>query len=356
MRSRLGFRKVDRQNVFRRYRPPHPDIALQIGATSDTMLVTDEAPVIRTQDAQQGEVVTSTFIRNLPQLQRDPLRLLTIAGNVQGSGDRAQPGSDTRINGGRTVGVEYLVDGITAGTGLGHEVIRNTPTMEMVAEFKVISNGISAEYGRLSGGAVELITRSGTNSLHGELFDYFQNDLLNASSWAQNAQGGTKIKFRQNIFGGWLGGPVRVPKLYNGTNRTFFTFNYQGTRRSEAGALVTLSVPTELERRGDFSQTCSTESHLLCMTRTALWFTTRPRTATPVPSCWGMANASLIIASIRLVKLFRAGTAAKPIPTPRDQHRKLCRSPLLQELGRPVGIPLDHQFDSHRSFARFLSG
>lgn len=231
------------------------DLALSVGGTTDTITVTSEAPILRTEDAQQGEVVTTTFIRNLPQLQRDPLRLLTLAGNIQGDGSRAQPGSDTRINGGRTIGVEYIIDGITAGTGLEHNVVQSTPTMEMVAEFKVITNGISAEYGRASGGFVELVTRGGTNALHGEVFDYMQNDVFNANAWAQNAQGGSKVKFKQNIFGGWLGGPVVLPKIYNGRDRTFFTFNYQGERRRQAGSLVTLSVPTELERQGDFSQT-----------------------------------------------------------------------------------------------------
>src|SRR5438093_3453262 len=131
------------------------DLTLELGEVTETVTVEAEAPLLRTQDAQTGEVINKAMIRNLPQLNRDPLQLLTLAGNVQGGGGRAQPGSDTRINGGRTVALEYIVDGITAGTGLGHNVVSTTPTMETIAEFKVITNGISAEYGRLSGGAVE---------------------------------------------------------------------------------------------------------------------------------------------------------------------------------------------------------
>ena len=217
--------------------------------------MTGEAPLIRTTDAQTGEVINNTVISNIPQLQRDPLRLLVLSGNVQGGGTRAEPGSDTRINGGRTVGVEYKVDGVTAGTGLGHKVVDTTPSMETVAEFKVITNGISAEYGRLSGGAVEVITKSGTNAFHGQLFEYFQNDHLNANSWSQNALGGAKPKFSQNIYGGTIGGPVRIPKVYNGANRTFFFFNYEGMKRRQAGSLQVASVPTEKERQGDFSAT-----------------------------------------------------------------------------------------------------
>jgi hypothetical protein len=158
------------------------DLSLQVGALSESVTVTGEATALRTQDAQQGEVVSRELIKDLPQLQRDPLRLLTVAGNIQGDGNRAEPGNDTRINGGRTIGVDYIIDGISAGTGLGHNVVRTTPTMETVGEFKVITNGISAEYGRLSGGAVELVTRGGGNEFHGEGFEYLQNSVLNANT------------------------------------------------------------------------------------------------------------------------------------------------------------------------------
>lgn len=251
-----GFKKLDRKGIALRVSDNLTlDLVLEVGALNETVTVTGEAPLLRTADAQSGEVITNTMISNIPQLSRDPLRLLVLAGNVQGSGSRAEPGSDTRINGGRTVGLEYRVDGVTAGTGMGHKVVDTTPSMETVAEFKVITNGISAEYGRLSGGAVEVVTKSGSNAWHGQLFEYFQNDHLNANSWQQNALGGKKVKFSQNIYGGTIGGPVSIPKVYQGQNKTFFFFNYEGMRRRQAGSLQQTSVPTELERKGDFSQT-----------------------------------------------------------------------------------------------------
>lgn len=251
-----GFKKLDRNGIEIRVSDSLTlDLVLEVGALSETVTVTGEAPLLRTSDAQTGEVITNTMISNIPQLERDPMRLLVLSGNVQGGGTRAEPGSDTRINGGRTVGLEYRVDGVTAGTGMAHKVVDTVPSMETVAEFKVITNGISAEYGRLSGGAVEVVTKSGSNAFHGQLFEYFQNDHLNANSWQQNALGGKKTKFAQNIYGGTLGGPVSIPKVYNGENRTFFFFNYEGKRLRRAGSLQQTSVPTELERKGDFSQT-----------------------------------------------------------------------------------------------------
>lgn len=123
-----GFKRLERKDIRVQVADRVTlDLTLEVGAPAETITVTAEATALRTQDAQTGEVVSRSLIRDLPQLQRDPLRLLTIAGNLQGDGSRAEPGSDTRINGGRTIGVEYIIDGVSAGTGLGHNVVRTTP-------------------------------------------------------------------------------------------------------------------------------------------------------------------------------------------------------------------------------------
>src|SRR5262249_52798441 len=156
-----------------------------------------------------------------------------------------------------------FVDGIAASTGRSHDVPFNlTPTMDAVAEFKVISNGISAEYGRFSGGVVEIVSKSGTNNFHGQAFLYNQQPGLNANSWNNNRLGAGKLEYRQNQFGGALGGPIYLPRfgqagpgLWSGKNRTFFFFNYEGFRRKTAGQGREASVPTMAERNGDFSNT-----------------------------------------------------------------------------------------------------
>jgi Carboxypeptidase regulatory-like domain/TonB-dependent Receptor Plug Domain len=241
------------------------DVQLEVGQLGETVTVTtDNSPLLRTADAQQGEVINSTQIMNLPQSNnRDPLELLQLAGNIQGGGGRAGNGSDLRINGGRTQGIQYFVDGIAASTGRSHDVPFNmTPTMDAVAEFKVISNGISAEYGRFSGGVVEIASKYGTNDFHGQVFLYNQQPGLNANSWNNNRLGAGKLEYRQNQFGGALGGPIYLPRigkggpgLWSGKNRTFFFFNYEGFRRKTAGQAREASVPTLAERNGDFSNT-----------------------------------------------------------------------------------------------------
>ena len=240
------------------------NISLVLGQATEVVSVTGEAPLLRTQDAQSGEVVDNNFIMNLPQLQRDPLQLLTVSGNVQGSGARANGGrgsactsgsceDDTRINGGRTSGIDYLVDGNSQTSGISHTATTVTPGMEDVGEMKVITNGMSAEYGRASGGLVELVTKNGSNELHGQLFEYFQNNNLNASSWLQNSLGQKPSIYRNNDFGFALGGPVFIPKVYHGKNKTFFFANYEGVRYSTGGVGKLNDAATAGMRAGDFS-------------------------------------------------------------------------------------------------------
>ena len=126
--------------------------------------------------------------------------------------------------------------------------------MEAVSEFKVITNGMSAEYGRLSGGAVTMVTRSGTNDLHGSAYEFFQNQVLNANDWNSNRYNEPKGAFHNNIYGFAVGGPIYIPKLYNGRNKTFFFLNYEGTKFNSGSNAVTMGVPTDLEKQGDFSQ------------------------------------------------------------------------------------------------------
>jgi hypothetical protein len=234
------------------------DVQLELGATAESVVVTGEASRLRTEDAQSGEVVSNTFIASLPQLNRNPFDLLRLSGNVQGSettGVQANEKSEIRINGGRTSSVEYFVDGAVVTTGRAHNLSNQTPSMDGVLEFKVVTNGVSAERGRISGGYVELVTKSGTNSFHGSAYEYMFNDMFNANAWDQNALGNRKVHFRQNNFGFTLGGPVMIPKLLNGRNKTFFFVDNEYKRRKQGGALVTRSIPTEAEQNGDFTNT-----------------------------------------------------------------------------------------------------
>ncbi len=219
------------------------DLTLEIGSISESISVTGEAPLMRTQDAQVGDIIDSLMIENVPQLDRNPLELLRLTGDMSGSAKFGNQ-NDTRINGGRASGLDVLVDGNTILAGKSHAVTDSAPpSMEQVAEFKVITNGIPAEYGRVSGGLLELATKSGTNQLHGQLFEYFRNQLFNANTWEQNwssydpahpNQKAKRMQFHQNDYGGNVGGPVVLPKIYSGKNRTFFFVNWEGQNYRQA--------------------------------------------------------------------------------------------------------------------------
>ena len=267
--SAKGFKKVVRASVLVEVEDHLGlDFKLEIGNIAEVMTVTAEAPLLRTEDAQTGEVVNNRMIETLPQIGsggrtgRDPLDLMTLSGEVRSdlnSSNRAgydfqnNNTPDVTINGGRTSGIDYLVDGIPATMGRSHSVTPDTPSTEDVAEFKVITNGISAEYGRISGGVVSMVTSSGTNAFHGQLFEYTQSDVFNSNSWANGDAHVKKPKFHQNDFGLAIGGPVRLPHLYDGKDKTFFFANFEGFRVSNAGSVQYGSVPTAQERTGDLS-------------------------------------------------------------------------------------------------------
>ena len=228
---------------------------LRVGSLSQSVQVTAEAPVLRTGDPQEGLVIDNRRIMELPQYSRDPLAFAQLAPNVNGSGNEATYGGDFRVNGGRTNEAEYYLDGQAITTGYFHNIPASKPSKEALGEFKVVTNGLSAEYGRLSGGAVVLSTRGGTNQFHGEAYEFFKNDVLNANDWNSNRLGVKKGVFHDNVFGFTFGGPIAIPKVYNGKDKTFFFVNYEGTRHVSGSNSYLMSVPTDLEKAGDFSQT-----------------------------------------------------------------------------------------------------
>ncbi len=200
------------------------DLTMEVGAQSERISVTAEVPLLRTEDAQTGQVIDNRRIQELPQYNRNALAFATLTANVNGASDQMGRSSDFRINGGRTAAAEYYIDGLAVSTGYFHDIPPSVPSMEAVGEFKVITNGLSAEYGRLSGGAVTLVTRSGTNEYHGSGYEYFKNDKLNANDWNSNKYGRAKGVFHENVFGGSIGGPIRDSQSLQRSGQDIFLF------------------------------------------------------------------------------------------------------------------------------------
>ena len=224
------------------------DIALQLGGSTDVVEVTGAPPVIDTSSTQLGAVVNERSSTQLPLNQRDVYQLLQLQPGVQSQlGNDLFYGSDragvVTVNGGRGRSNNYSVNG-----GNGNDLFANLPAVEpspdSIEEFKVISNAFDAEYGRNSGAVVNVVTKSGTNEIHGGFYEFFRNDHLNTHPFSFTPA--PKPAFKQNQFGGTLGGPIKKDK-------TFFHVSYEGRRIVQGIVSQPVTVPTGTELGGDFS-------------------------------------------------------------------------------------------------------
>jgi hypothetical protein len=236
------------------------DIRLRIGALSQTVTVEDSAAQVETVNPTVGGTVTGPTIQNLPLNGRDTLDLaLTEPGvtpalpSVYGA---TVPTGKASVAGGRDNSVTYLLNGGN-NTSVSYGIPVVDPNPDMVEEFRVLENNYTAEYGRSGGGVVTVVTKSGTNQLHGSVYDYLRNDAFNANNFFNNSAGLPRPVLKRNQFGGTIGGPITIPHLLDGKDRFFFFFGYQGQRQNSitVGNAITTYTPAELT--GDFSHSVS---------------------------------------------------------------------------------------------------
>ena len=217
------------------------DVSLQVGSTSQVVEVQGDVTQVDTVSATLGKVETTQRIQDLPLAARDTMQLgLLQAGTFAPDQDDGS-GNPFSVSGQRSESQTFLIDGADNNDFLGNNMVVD-PNPDAVAEFKILTNNYEAEYGRTSGGIVNQVIKSGTNSIHGDLFDYFRNTALDASDYFL----GQAPIFRYNMFGGTIGFPIRK-------DRMFFFASYQGARRGEGQNPGVLAVLTPAERTGDFS-------------------------------------------------------------------------------------------------------
>jgi hypothetical protein len=240
------------------------DFSLKIGAATETVQVTAEAPLVDSTTAAMGQVVSGESIVNLPLNQRNTYSLVFLTPGVQGDVSFTYNNMNFSVNGGRPGTTDILVDGIPLSPGLANpnQGIAVFPSVESVEEFKVQTNSYSAEFGRSGSGIINLIYKSGTNNLHGSLFEFLRNSDLDANNYFSNLAGVGLPNFKRNQFGASAGGPVALPRLYNGRNKTFFFVAYEGLRQGSATTMTT-TVPTAAQRAGDFSKTLNAAGQLV---------------------------------------------------------------------------------------------
>jgi hypothetical protein len=245
--TQQGFKRYERKGVtIDLNQVANLDIPLTVGGSTETVEVTGSGPIVDTTSTQLGAVVNERDATQLPLNQRDVYQLLQLQPGVQSQlGNDLFYGSDkagvVTVNGGRGRSNNYSVNG-----GDGNDLFANLPAIQpspdSISEFRVITNSFDAEYGRNSGAVVNVVTKSGTNELHGSAFEFFRNKVLNAKGFYDPV----KPDFQQNQFGGTLGGPIKKDK-------TFIFGSYEGRRIKQGISSNPVPLPTSANLAGDFS-------------------------------------------------------------------------------------------------------
>jgi len=257
-----GFRRFERKDVtLTTGQVLELGVRLELGAVTETVSVTGETTLIETRSSDVTHLIESKNIENLPLGNRRALNVINLAGAavfVNYPNTPGNPNPNFSLAGGRVQSQMFWIDG---GAGqnmrMGAGQINLDPPVETVSEIKVLSNSNAAEYGGSAGGIIVATTKSGTNRYHGSVYEYDRNDLFDAPGFFATIRDGAKVKpvLRYNVFGGTVGGPIIRDK-------TFFFFAYEG-QRLRTGGVDTLTVPTALQRAGDFSQTFNAQGALI---------------------------------------------------------------------------------------------
>lgn len=230
------------------------DVRMEVGGLTETVTVSAEAAQLQTDTTQVGSVITSQTIVNTPLITRNPIALTLLAPGVTtpnpsgfNNGQRTTGGGRPYVNGNREEGNNFLLDGVD-NNQTSDNLSSYQPNLDAIAEFKMITNNASAEFGNFQGGIINVVLKSGTNQYHGNVFEYFRNDKLNANNWARNWTVGQNFRspIRWNQFGGTIGGPIFKDKL-------FFFADYQAIRRATPPSVSATTIMPMAWRKGDFS-------------------------------------------------------------------------------------------------------
>jgi len=288
------------------------DVALQIGQVSQTVEVTSAAPLLKTEATQVDTIIDAATNDALPLATRNYVELTLLApGSVHpdpssfNNGDNVNSGARPFINGNREQANNFMLDGLD-NNEVSDNLLGYTPSPDAIQEFNLITNNASAEFGNFMGGIVSVTLKSGTNSFHGDAWEFFRNDKLNANQWENKINPSGEIArapLRWNMFGGTLGGPVLKNKL-------FFFVDYQGQRFDHPPAGQFISVFTPAEQGGNFGALCTNgfDAGGLCKDRAG-------SSTTPAKYVCGVAdNTNGCVVANQLYNPCAAGTGVSGTP------------------------------------------
>ncbi len=312
------------------------DVRLQVGAVSEAVEVQGSAGLLEVSEASLSQVIDQRRVLDLPLNGRNFMQLVGLssgvitAGRASATQRQANYGPAFSIGGQRDNTSVVLVDGIEISGQEINNYPLAIPSLESVAEFRVQTSNYSAEFGGNSGAFINVASRRGTNEFHGTLFEFLRNDAVDARNFFSTAA----VPLKRNQFGFTLGGPVLIPALYNGRNKTFWLFSYEWTRQRNAISSTAL-VPSAAERAGDFSGV-----------RQAGFAIVDPFTKQPFPNN--------IIPRDRISRAGQALLDLYPLPNSSDPARNYVGTPRrILNNGIPT-VRIDHQLRSSDSlFGRF---
>ncbi|MSV29324.1 MAG: hypothetical protein EXQ52_11385, partial [Bryobacterales bacterium] len=255
-----GFKRIERAGVrVATNTQVTLNLALELGTATETVNVVASTPLLNTASADLGQVVEKNYLSSITvNLTRNVLNAVRLTPGVTGGGATVtgnNSGSFSIAGGGSTTGrIEFLVDGIPNTTAHNAGGVVFIPSIDAVEEIKVHTTMFDAQYGHSNGGAINITTRGGTNQLHGSTYVYKRWSDLNANSWTNNTAGLPKPPTDYYQFGYFIGGPITIPGIYDGRNRTFFATTLEKDRDS-VQLTRRARTPTSAEKAGDFSQT-----------------------------------------------------------------------------------------------------
>src|SRR5229473_5464805 len=235
------------------------DAILAVGSNEQRVTVVDVPPPLNTEDMTVGQVIGTRQIADMPLNGRNFQQLASLVpGAIPSYGARDSGQGGVSLSGTRSFDNSFLLDGVNNTTNTAEMPTRVnvavSPNLDAIQEFKIQSSTYDAQYGGTAAGTINIVTKSGTNQLHGTLYDYWRNSDLNANSWENNRRGIARGFRNRNQFGGVAGGPVDIPGVYDGRNKTFFFADYKGVRDIMPPGLLNVTVPDDKMRVGDFSE------------------------------------------------------------------------------------------------------
>jgi hypothetical protein len=264
-----GFKKVTQANVQLEVgQTSAVNFQLQLGTLAEEVTVTGESPVLETSKADRGLVIDNERVTELPLNARNPFMLSYLTPGITYNGPAIYQRpfdngaiADWSINGGQNRNNEFLLDGAPNNSIQGGNNIAYVPPVDSVQEFKIVTNSYDAQYGRTAGGVINVSLKSGTNTLHGSVYEFARRKEIDSNEYFFKVNNREKPDHKLDQYGFVLDGPVRIPG-YDGRNKTFFMFNYEGYKEATPNP-TTYTVPDEAQLRGDFSNLRDAQGRLI---------------------------------------------------------------------------------------------